>query len=339
MSIKVAVNGFGRIGRCVVRALYEEQSQYSDIELVAINSPAPLETQAHLLKYDSVHGRFFKDVTLQENGLQIGSADTVRVFHERDPIALPWNDLDVDVILECSGFFKKKADVQKHIDAGAKKAIISAPAPDPDITAVYGVNHTDITSDTTILSAGSCTTNCLAPLASLLHKHFGIKEGYMTTIHAYTGDQNLVDGSHRDLRRARAAGASMVPTSTGAAKALKEVLPELAGKLQGSAIRVPSPNVSMVDLSCVTEKDISTDAFHQVIEAASAEGSPMHNVIGIHYEPLVSCDLNHTVQSCIVDGTATASVSKNFIRTAAWYDNEWAFSLRMLDLARHVGKL
>lgn len=335
MSIKIAVNGFGRIGRCVVRALYEEQKEYADLELTAINSPAPIETQAHLLKYDSVHGRFETDMEVFEDRIRLNKADDIRIYHERDPIALPWNDLEVDVVLECSGFFKKREDAAKHNHAGAKRTIISAPAPDPDMTAVYGVNHTDFTPEMTVISAGSCTTNCLAPLAKLLHSNFGIKEGYMTTIHAYTGDQNLVDGSHKDLRRARAAGASMVPTSTGAAKALKEVLPELAGKLQGTAIRVPSANVSMVDLCCVTENDISPEAFHKAVEAASAE--EMHNVIGIHYDPLVSCDLNHTVQSCIVDATATACVSPRFVRAAAWYDNEWAFSLRMLDLARYVG--
>jgi glyceraldehyde 3-phosphate dehydrogenase len=289
MTIRVAINGLGRIGRCVLRAAAEYGRD--DIEIVAVNGPAPIETHVHLLKYDSVHGAFPGVKAVGENAIDMGRGP-IKLLQERDPAKLPWGELNVDVVLECTGAFNKKSDAEKHIQAGAKKVVISAPADGVDATIVYGVNNAALKPEHTVISIGSCTTNCLAPVAKILNDAIGIERGFMTTIHAFTNDQNILDGSHKDLRRARTASMSMIPTSTGAAKALGLVLPELAGKLDGTAVRVPTPNVSLVDLTFDAGR--KTDA---------AE---------------------------IVDG--------RFCRIASWYDNEWGFSVRMLDVAVLFGK-
>jgi glyceraldehyde 3-phosphate dehydrogenase len=334
MGVRIAVNGMGRIGRCVVRALLEEQARYGELELVAVNSSAPPETQLHLLAYDSVHGRLNVPVRLEEGGFSAGETGLVRLYRERNPVALPWGDLGVDVVLECTGSFNDRKAAAAHLDAGARKVVISAPAADADLTMVYGVNHRAYDPQTMrVVSAASCTTNCLAPLVKTVNDAFGIECGHMTTIHSYTGDQNLVDGTHKDLRRARAAACSMIPTSTGAAKAIGLVLPELDGKLQGTAVRVPTPNVSLVDLTCALRTDASAASLREAFRAAA---NGMDGVLGINEAPLVSTDFSRTEQSCIVDADSLVCVSPRFIRVAAWYDNEWAFSLRMLDLARHV---
>ena len=333
MTVRVAINGMGRIGRCVARALIDESDRYPDIEFVAVNSPGQAETQLHLLKYDSVHGRLKTRATYRDGFFQRDGGKDIAVYHERNPLSLPWNDLGVDVVLECTGKFNARDKASAHLDAGAKKVVISAPADGADLTIVYGVNHTSYDKDAMdVVSAASCTTNCLAPLAKALHENFGLVAGHMTTAHAYTGDQNIVDSSHRDLRRARAAGMSIVPTSTGAAKAIGLVLPELSGKLQGSAVRVPTANVSMVDLTFVSEKTVSRDAVLAALKAAA----PMSGALEVCEEPLVSIDFNGAEASCVVDASSISCPSENLARVAAWYDNEWAFSLRMLDLARHV---
>jgi glyceraldehyde 3-phosphate dehydrogenase len=315
-----------------MRAVVEANRK--DIAIVAANGPAVLEQHAHLLKYDSVHGTFQRDIAISNDGgketIDMGHGP-VQVFHERDPKNIPWGKLGVDIVLECSGKFTKKADAALHLASGAKKILISAPSPDADSTIVYGVNNAALKQDHTVISVGSCTTNCLAPVAKVLNDAIGIEHGFMTTIHAYTGDQNLVDSSHKDMRRARAATMSMVPTSTGAAKALGLVLPELAGKLGGTAIRVPTPNVSMVDLTFTAKRDTSVEEINQLIQQAAA--GAMKGVLGISTLPLVSIDFNHSPYSSVFDATGTAVVDGRFVRVAAWYDNEWGFSLRMLDVA------
>lgn len=331
MTTRIAINGLGRIGRCVWRALAERGD--NDIEVVAVNGPAPIETHLHLLKYDSVHGTFPAVRQIGDDKIDLGQG-AVPLLRERNPEKLPWKELGVDVVLECTGFFKSHADASKHIQAGAKKVLISSPSPDPDSTIVFGVNNYALDASHTVISVGSCTTNCLAPVAKVLHEHIGIESGFMTTIHAYTGDQNLVDSSHKDLRRARAAGMSMVPTSTGAAKALSLVIPELKGKLDGTAIRVPTPNVSLVDLSFTAKMETTVDGINQVMKEAS-EGA-MQGVLGYSNEPLVSIDYNHNPNSSVFDATGTKVVNGRFCRVASWYDNEWGFSLRMLDVARLV---
>ena len=333
MATKIAINGLGRIGRCVVRALVE--SGRKDIEIVAVNGPAPLETHLHLLKYDSVHGTFRDEVTGGEGWLDVGLG-RMKLLGERDLNNINWGELGVDVVLECTGKFTKKADAAIAIKNGAKKVLISAPSPDADATIVYGVNNAALKASDTVISVGSCTTNCLAPVAKVLNDTVGIESGFMTTIHSYTGDQNIVDGSHKDLRRARAAAMSMVPTSTGAAKALGLVLPELAGKLDGTAIRVPTPNVSLVDLTFTAKKDTNKDEINAAIKSA-AEGS-MKGVLGYNTEQLVSVDFNHSPLSSAFDSTATFVTGKRLVRVASWYDNEWGFSCRMLDMAALVGK-
>lgn len=333
MTVRVAINGLGRIGRCVVRAIFEQSRD--DIELVAVNGPAPIETHAHLLTYDSSHGTFPYVKIRDENTLEI-TGKPVKLFRERDPLKLPWADLGVDVVLECTGIFKKRDDAAKHLQAGAKKVLISSPAPDPDATIVYGVNHDVYTPDMQVLSVGSCTTNCLAPVAKVLHDALTISQGFMTTIHAYTNDQNILDNSHKDLRRARSAALSMVPTTTGAAKALALVIPELKGKLDGVSLRVPTPNVSMVDLTVTTEKATSVEAINQLMQTA-ADGA-LKDVLAYNDAPLVSIDYNHNPHSSIFDATGTKVMGDRFIRVAAWYDNEWGFSCRMVDLAVMVGK-
>jgi glyceraldehyde 3-phosphate dehydrogenase len=326
MTIKIGINGLGRIGRCVIRALVE--SGRKDIEIVAVNGPAPVETHVHLLKYDSVHGPFRGEVKAAAGGIDAGRG-VMRLTHERDVSKLDWSG--IDVVLECSGKFTKREDAAKHLAQGAKRVLVSAPSADADATIVYGVNNAALKAEHTVISVGSCTTNCLAPVAKVLNDAVGIESGFMTTIHSYTGDQNLVDGSHKDLRRARAAAQAMVPTSTGAAKAIGLVLPELMGKLGGVSIRVPTPNVSLVDLTFLSAKDTDKDTLNAAIVKAS-QGS-LKGVLAATGEPLVSIDFNHHPASAIFDLTGTNVVGKRFCRVAAWYDNEWGFSCRMLDVA------
>lgn len=337
MTVRIAINGLGRIGRCVLRAIVEQGRR--DIEIVAVNGPAEVEAHLHLLKYDSVHGPFRGSIAIgsvetEENG-RIDTIDMghgpIRVYRERDPLRLPWKDLGADIVLECTGKYTKRADAMMHLEAGAKKVLISAPSPDADSTIVYGVNNAIVKPSNNIISVGSCTTNGLAPVAQVLHNLLGIESGFMTTIHSFTGDQRLLDGSHKDLRRARAATLSMVPTSTGAAKAIGLVLPDLAGKLSGTAVRVPTPNVSLVDLTVVTRKNTTVKEIHAAMREA-AEG-PLKGVLGICDEPLVSCDFNHSPYSSVYDESGTYVTGGNLVRVAAWYDNEWGFSCRMLDVA------
>lgn len=329
MTIRVAINGLGRIGRCVTRAIFEDP-KYSNIELVAVNGSAPAETQKHLLKYDSIHGRFAKSVEVGENSLII-DGKKVQLLSERDPKKLPWADLKIDVVLECTGAFTQYKDAYQHIESGAKKVIISAPAKEDSVkTIVFGVNESALNADDKVISVGSCTTNCLAPIAKALNDAIGIEKGFMTTIHAYTNDQNIVDNAHKDLRRARACAMSMIPTSTGAAKAIGLVLPELKGKLDGGAIRVPTANVSMVDLNFIAKRETTVAEVNDVVRK-SAVGT-MAQVLQIVDEPLVSIDFNHTGFSSCFDTTQTKVMGGNFVKVASWYDNEWAFSLRMLDV-------
>lgn len=336
MTIRVAVNGLGRIGRCVLRAIIEQNRQ--DIKIVAVNGPAEVAAHVHLLKYDSVHGPFNRPITIGSEGEGETFIDTIdmghgpfKLFRERDPLRLPWKELGVDVVLECTGKYTKRADAMMHLEAGAKKVLISAPSPDADATVVYGVNNAVVKASDTIISVGSCTTNGLAPVAMVLHELLGIEKGFMTTIHSFTGDQRLLDGSHKDLRRARAATMSMVPTSTGAAKAIGLVLPELAGKISGTAVRVPTPNVSLVDLTVITQKNTTVQDIHDAMREA-AEGK-LKTVLDICNEPLVSIDFNHSTASSTYDTSGTFVTGGNFVRIAAWYDNEWGFSCRMLDVA------
>lgn len=328
MAVRVAINGFGRIGRLVLRAIYE--SGRKDVEVVAINDLADLATNAHLLKYDSVHGRFPGTVETVDGKLVV-NGHAITVVQERDPAKLPWGDLNVDIAMECSGIFTKRDAAGKHLEAGAKKVLISAPATDEDITVVYGVNHDKLKAEHKIVSNASCTTNCLAPAAFVINNLVGIEHGFMTTIHSYTGDQNTVDTAHKDLHRARAAALNMIPTSTGAAKAVGLVLPELKGKLDGTAIRVPTANVSVVDLSFTAKRATSADEINAAIKAA-AEG-PLKGVLGYYGEPLVSSDFNHDPHSSIFALKETKVIGGNFVRILTWYDNEWGFSNRMSDTA------
>jgi glyceraldehyde 3-phosphate dehydrogenase len=334
MAVRVALNGFGRIGRMVFRALIE--SKRTDIEVVAINDLGPPESNAHLLKWDSVHGPLPDDVAVTGDTLAVAGRQ-FKVLKEKDPTKLPWKDLKVDIVAECTGIFTDKDKAQVHIAAGAKKVLVSAPSAGADLTVVYGVNHGKLTAAHTVVSNASCTTNCLAPVAYVLQKAFGVKHGYMTTIHAYTGDQSTVDTLHKDLRRARAAALSIIPTSTGAAKAVGEVLPELKGKLDGTSLRVPTPNVSVVDFKCVLAKDV-TEA--DIIDAmAAAAAGELKGVLAVNKLPLVSIDFNHNPYSSVFDATQTKVIEKNFARVLSWYDNEWGFSNRMLDTLAVMGKL
>ncbi len=326
---RVAINGFGRIGRLVFRALVE--SGRNDVEILAINDLADAATNAHLLRYDSVHGRFGGTVDVQGTDLVV-NGKTLRVVQEADPSRLPWKDMGIDVALECSGRFTKRDDAAKHLTAGAKKVLISAPATDEDITVVYGVNHTALKAEHRVVSNASCTTNCLAPVAFVLHNAVGIEHGFMTTIHGYTGDQRLVDSVHKDLHRARAAALNMIPTSTGAAKAVGKVLPALKGKLDGTAIRVPTPNVSVVDFKFVASRPTTIEAINTAIRAA--EAGPLKGVLGTYDEPLVSTDFNHDARSSIFALNETRVIDGTFVRILSWYDNEWGFSNRMADTAR-----
>ncbi|USU12919.1 type I glyceraldehyde-3-phosphate dehydrogenase [Sphingomonadaceae bacterium OTU29THOMA1] len=329
MTVKVAINGFGRIGRLVARAIIERNS--SELELVAINDLADAKSNAWLFSRDSVHGKYPGTVSAEGNDLVI-DGKRIRVTAERDPANLPHKELGVDLVLECTGFFTDNVACQKHIDAGAKKVLISAPGKGVDLTVVYGVNHDKLTADHTIVSNASCTTNCLAPVAKVLNDAIGIERGLMTTVHAYTNDQKILDQIHPDLRRARAAAMSMIPTTTGAARAVGEVLPELKGKLDGSAIRVPVPDVSLIDLTFTPKRDTTRDEVNAILKAA-AESGPLKGVLVFSDEPLVSIDLMHTPQSSTVDSLETAVLDGKLVRVVSWYDNEWGFSNRMVDTA------
>jgi glyceraldehyde 3-phosphate dehydrogenase len=334
MSVKVAINGFGRIGRLVLRSIME--SGRNDVSVVAINDLATSEANAHLLKYDTVHGRFPGDVKAAEGKLVVNGHE-IAMVQERDPTKLPWGAHGVDIAFECTGIFTKKDDAMKHITAGAKKVLISAPATDEDITVVYGVNHDKLAANHLVVSNASCTTNCLAPVAFVLNNAIGIEHGFMTTIHSYTGDQNTVDTMHKDLHRARAAAANIIPTSTGAAKAVGLVLPELKGKLDGTAIRVPTPNVSLVDFKFTSKKDTTVEEVNNAIIAA-AKG-PLKGILGTYDEPLVSSDFNHDPHSSIFALKETKVIGGRFVRIMSWYDNEWGFSNRMSDTAVAMAKL
>ena len=330
MTIRVAINGFGRIGRNILRALYESEKNY-DLKIVAINDLGDANINAHLLKYDTAHGRFNAKVENTEDTISV-NGDLIQVTSERNPADLPWKDLNIDVVFECTGMFQSKDTASAHIDAGAKKVIISAPAKGVDATIVYGVNHEDITPDMTVISNASCTTNCLAPFAKVLNDEIGIESGLMNTIHAYTNDQRLSDVYHTDLRRARAAAMSMIPTKTGAAAAVGLVVPELAGKVDGLSVRVPVLNVSLVDLTFVAKQDTTVEEVNEVIRKAVAAGGPLAEVLAVNDEPLVSVDFNHIPYSSNFDATETRVIGR-LVKVMSWYDNEWGFSNRMLDNA------
>jgi len=332
MAIKVAINGFGRIGRNVLRAIVE--SGRTDIEVVAINDLGPVETNAHLLQYDSVHGRFPVQVNTSADSIDVGNGP-IKVSAERNPADLPW--AHVDVVLECTGIFTSKEACQAHLENGSSRVLISAPGAGADKTIVYGVNHDALTGDDIIVSNASCTTNCLTPVAKVLHDQFGIKRGFMTTVHSYTGDQPTLDTMHSDLYRARAAALSMIPTSTGAAKAVGLVMPELNGKLDGVAIRVPTPNVSCVDLTVELDCDVTVDEINAAMTAAAAAG-PLKGVLGATDAKLVSMDFNHDPHSSIFATDQTKVMDGNMVRILSWYDNEWGFSNRMADTAVAMGK-
>ncbi len=329
MAVRVAINGFGRIGRLAMRAALE--SGRGDVEFVAINDLGTPEVNAHLLKYDSVHGRFPGDVTARDGGISVNGGAPIKSFAERNPADLPWGELNVDVVMECTGIFTTRDSAAAHLKAGAKKVLISAPANDADLTVVYGVNHHKIAKQHDVISNASCTTNCLAPVAYVLNEAFGIKSGYMTTIHAYTGDQKLHDTLHSDLRRARAGALSMIPTSTGAARAVGLVLPELKGKLDGTAIRVPTANVSVIDFKFIPNKAVTVAEVNAAITAAA--NGKLKGVLGVNEEQLVSIDFNHTSLSSVFDATQTQVVEGGLVRVLSWYDNEWGFSNRMSDTA------
>lgn len=332
MTLKVGINGFGRIGRNVLRAIIE--SGRTDIEVVAINDLGPVETNAHLFRYDSVHGRFNGTVTVSGDTIDVGRGP-IKVTAVKDPKELPWGD--IDIAMECTGIFTSKEKASLHLANGSKRVLVSAPSDGADKTIVYGVNHSSLTKDDLVVSNASCTTNCLAPVAYILHREFGIQKGYMTTIHSYTGDQPTLDTMHKDLHRARAAALSMIPTSTGAAKAVGLVLPELKGKLDGSSIRVPTPNVSVVDFKFVASREVTKEEVNAAVKAA-AEGE-LKGILGYTEEPLVSIDFNHDSHSSTFSGDQTKVLEGNLVRILAWYDNEWGFSNRMADTAIALGKL
>ena len=332
--VKIGINGFGRIGRLILRALLENYK--NKIQVVAINDLGSIETNAHLIKYDSTHGTLNHDVKTSKDGFEI-SNQKIKVFAEKDPAKIPWGKVGADVVLECTGRFLDKTTAQNHIKGGAKKVIISAPAKEVDFTIVQGVNSKELKKGHNIISNGSCTTNCLAPVAMVLENNFGIEYGYMTTIHSYTGDQKLLDTLHKDLRRARSTEGAMIPTSTGAAKALSLVLPSLKGKLDGTAIRVPTPNVSLIDFTVVTKKEVSTDTINDAMSKASQNS--LKGILGINKKPLVSKDFNHDPHSSIFDVTQTQVIKGKFSRVLSWYDNEWGFSNRMCDTAIQISKL
>ena len=334
MTVKVAINGFGRIGRLILRAIYE--SGRDDIAIVAINDLADVKTNAHLLKYDSVHGRFPMDVQADGDALVV-AGDRIKVMSSADPAALGLGELDIDIAMECSGHFRSREGASKLLDAGAKKVLISAPGTDEDITVVYGVNHDQLKAEHKIVSNASCTTNCLTPPVHVLNEAIGVDHGFMTTIHSYTGDQRIVDTMHKDLHRARAAAVNIIPTSTGAARAVGKVLPDLKGKLDGVAIRVPTPNVSVVDLNFIAKRPTSVDEVNDAIKAAVA--GPMKGVLDCYDEPLVSSDFNHDPHSSIFALNETKVVEGTLVRILTWYDNEWGFSCRMNDTAVAMANL
>ena len=333
MSVRVAINGFGRIGRNILRAIVE--SARDDIIVVGINDLGPVETNAHLLRYDSVHGKFPADVKVSGNDLDVGQGP-IKVTSIRDPKDLPWKELDVDIAMECTGIFASREKASMHLDAGAKRVLVSAPASGVDLTVVYGVNHQKISKDHLVISNASCTTNCLAPVAMALNNGVGINQGFMTTIHSYTGDQPTLDTMHSDLYRSRAAAGNMIPTSTGAAKAVGLVLPELNGKLDGVSVRVPTQNVSVVDFKFNASRSTSVEEINNIIKD-SANGE-LNNILGFTDEPLVSSDFNHDSRSSIFHMDQTKVMDNTFVRVLSWYDNEWGFSNRMSDTAIAIGK-
>lgn len=331
MKTKIAINGFGRIGRMVFRKAITRD----DLEVVAVNASYPAETLAHLVKYDSVHGTFDADVQAGDNEL-IVNGKTVKLLSNRDPKQLPWKELNIDIVIEATGKFKSKETAGYHIEAGAKKVLITAPGKDEDVTIVMGVNEDQYDNEKHhIISNASCTTNCLAPVAKVIDKAFGIEQGLMTTVHAYTNDQKNIDNPHKDLRRARACGMSIIPTSTGAAKALSKVLPQLEGKMNGMALRVPTPNVSLVDLVVDVKTPVTVEAVNEALKAA-AEGE-MKGILGYTEEPLVSIDFTGNENSSIIDGLSTMVMGDRKVKVLAWYDNEWGYSCRVVDLAAYIG--
>jgi glyceraldehyde 3-phosphate dehydrogenase len=335
MAVKVAISGFGRIGRNVLRAAAEAKRR--DLEFVAINDLVPAKDNAHLFKYDSVHGTFPGEVKVNGNSIDVGLGAPIKVLAEKDPAKLPWKDLGVDIVMECTGIFTDKDKAKVHLDAGAKRVLVSAPSKGADITVVYGVNHEKLSGEHKVVSNASCTTNCLAPVAKVLNDLVGIKSGYMTTIHAYTNDQRILDQAHKDMRRARAAALSMIPTTTGAAAAVGLVLPELKGKLDGTSIRVPTPNVSAVDLKFVPGRETTIAEINKAMEHAAAQ--QLKGILSYVTDELVSIDFNHSPYSSNFDATQTQIVDGGLGRVLAWYDNEWGFSNRMLDTAVAMGKL
>jgi len=334
MSIRVSINGFGRIGRNVLRAIAE--SGRHDIEVVAINDLGPVETNAHLLRYDSVHGRFPGVVTVKGDTISVGNG-AIKVTAVKDPASLPWKDLGIDIAMECTGIFTAREKAATHLTAGAKRVLVSAPAEGADLTVVYGVNHDKLTKEHKVVSNASCTTNCLAPVAKVLNDAVGIEKGFMTTIHSYTGDQPVLDTMHKDLYRARAAALSMIPTSTGAAKAVGLVLPELNGKLDGVAIRVPTPNVSVIDFKFVAKRATTKDEINGAVKRAAEQ--QLKGILSYTTEPNVSTDFNHDPHSSIFHMDQTKVMDGTFVRVMSWYDNEWGFSNRMADTAVAMGKL
>ncbi|WP_370931381.1 type I glyceraldehyde-3-phosphate dehydrogenase [Bartonella sp. DGB1] len=334
MTIRIAINGFGRIGRTILRALVEQKQ--TDIQVVAINDSGSLETNAHLLRHDSIHGKFSANVEIQDNSLIVASYK-IHKLSDRNPQNIDWKKLGVDIVLECTGAFTDAEKAAIHLKNGAKKVIVSAPSKGADITVVYGINHRDIKASHNIISNASCTTNCLAPVAKILNDTVGIEKGFMTTIHSYTGDQPTLDKNHRDLYRARAAALSIIPTSTGAAKAVSLVLPELAGKLDGVSMRVPTPNVSAVDLKFISKKPTTVEEINNAIKQAATEGD-LVNILGYCDESLVSCDFNHDPRSSIFHLDQTKVIDQTMCRILSWYDNEWGFSNRMVDTTIAVAK-
>jgi glyceraldehyde 3-phosphate dehydrogenase len=334
MTVRVGINGFGRIGRNVLRAISENNRK--DLAVVAINDLGDVATNVHLLKYDSVHGPFRGEVKASGDSFDIGTGP-IKVLAERDPSKLPWADLGVDVVMECTGVFSDREKAAMHLRAGAKKVLVSAPSKGADLTVVYGVNHEKLDRSHEVVSNASCTTNCLAPVAKVLHSLCGIAQGYMTTIHAYTNDQRILDLPHKDLRRARAAAVSAIPTSTGAAKAVGLVLPELAGKLDGTSIRVPVPNVSVIDLCFIPSRETSVGDINAAMERAAA--GELRGILSVVKDELVSVDFNHNPYSSNFDATQTQIVDGRLVRVLSWYDNEWGFSCRMSDVAVALGKL
>jgi glyceraldehyde 3-phosphate dehydrogenase len=336
MALRIAISGFGRIGRNVLRAIAE--SGRKDLQVVAVNDLFSAKDNAHLLRYDSVHGRFPGEVKVEGDSIDVGFGP-IKVLAERDPKKLPWKSLGIgiDIVMECTGIFTDKEKAVAHLEAGAKRVLVSAPSKGADLTVVYGVNHDKLKAEHKVISNASCTTNCLAPVAKVLNDLVGIKSGFMTTIHAYTNDQNVLDQAHKDMRRARAAAINMIPTSTGAATAVGLVLPELKGKLDGTSIRVPVPNVSVVDLKFIPGRETSVDEINKAMEHAAAQ--QLKGILGVTKEPLVSIDFNHNPNSATFDLTQTQIVDGRLVRVLAWYDNEWGFSNRMADTAVAIGKL